>query len=131
MAVVVTAEDNTDLRRLLKRLFTRAGFAVWCASDGAAALELARTYRPDVVVIDLDMPRMTGLQLCEAIRADGGLADVPVAILSGSLAGAGLCGLWLKPFAAAELIDAVRTLAVGGPHGHHAASAVCPLAAGV
>jgi len=134
MAVVLIAEDDVDVRAVLERLFTRAGFTVLSAPDGAAALRIAASARPDVVLTDLDMPHMTGLQLCAAIRADPVLADVPVAILSGSLrpgdpraADAHACGAWLKPFATAELVAAVRDLLAAGCHDHHVTPARCPL----
>ena len=106
MAVLLIAEDNADVCSLLERLFTRAGFTVLTAPDGLVALRMAVQRRPDVVLSDLDMPGMTGLQLCRAIRRDPVLRDIPLAILSGSLlpgdtraAQAEVCGVMLKPFA--------------------------------
>lgn len=100
MSVMLIAEDSADIRLVLTRLFTRAGFTVLTAPDGATALQTAIEAHPDVVVTDLDMPAMTGLQLCQAIRADPHLHNVPVGILSGSLlpgdpraAAAQACGL--------------------------------------
>ncbi len=136
MAVVLIAEDNADVRAVLERVLTRAGLTVLAASDGRGAWQLATATPPDVVVTDLDMPGMTGLQLCAAIRADPVLADVPVAILSGSLrhgdprvAEARACGAWLKPFANAELVSAVQRLLAAGRHDHCAVSSACPLSA--
>lgn len=136
MAVVLIAEDNADVRHVLTRMFTRAGFTAWATSDGLAALRAARERQPDVVVTDLDMPGMNGLELCQAIRADPDLTDVPVGILSGSLqhgdpraADAHACGVWLKPFAGAELVSAVQALIDAGPHEHRGDRSPCPLAA--
>lgn len=135
MAVVLIAEDDTDVRYVLTRVFTRAGFTVLTAPDGAAALRTAIERHPDVVVTDLDMPGLTGVQLCQAIRADPRLRDVPVGILSGSLhpgdpraADAYACGVWLKPFVSDELVGAVRHLLTVGQHGHEHPSP-CPLSA--
>lgn len=86
MAVVFIAENDIDVNAVLERLFTRAGFTVLSAPDGRTALQIAARQQPDVVLTTLDMPGMTGLQLCAAIRADPVLADVPVAILSGFIA---------------------------------------------
>ena len=134
MAVVLIAEDDFDINAVLQRVFTRAGFTVLSAFDGRTALQIATRQHPDVVVTDLDMPGLTGLQLCAAIRADPELADVPVAILSGSLrhgdprAGdAQACGAWLKPFGNAELVTAVHNLLAAGRHAHGALASACPL----
>ena len=125
MAVLLIAEDDDDVCLALTRLFTRAGFEVLTAPDGASALRLAETQQPDVILTDLDMPALTGLQLCQAVRRHPELQDVPVAILSGSLqpgdprtAGANLCGVFLKPYGSSDLVAAVQRLAGMGRHGH-------------
>jgi len=86
MAVLLIADDDADLRTVFSVLFTRRGFTVLTATDGAHALRLARQHRPDVVLTDFDMPGMDGVQLCRALRDDPRLRTVPVALLSGSLA---------------------------------------------
>lgn len=135
MAVVLVVEDDIDVNAVLTRLFTRAGFMVLSAPDGATALQVALERRPDVVLTDLDMPGLNGLQLCQAIRADPVLACVPVGILSGSLrfgdpraAEVHACGVWLKPFASTALVSAVRDLLAAGRHDHGDLSP-CPLTA--
>jgi CheY-like chemotaxis protein len=133
MVTSLIAEDTDDVREVLQRLFTRAGFTVHTATDGQTALELARRHRPDVVLTDLDMPQLDGLQLCQAIRADPDLGDTPVAILSGGLtpgdprpADSKACGVWLKPFGNDDLIAAVHHLADVGHHRHHGTPTSCP-----
>jgi DNA-binding response OmpR family regulator len=59
MTVLLIAEDD-DISRILRRLFTRAGFTVLHAPDRTQALHLARQTRPDAVLTDLDMPGLTG-----------------------------------------------------------------------
>jgi CheY-like chemotaxis protein len=134
MAVLLIAEDDADVRTVLRIVLSRAGFSVHTADDGAAALDLARTVRPDVVLTDLDMPRMTGAQLCRAIRAEPALADIPVAVLSGRvqpgdprLDGAELCGVLTKPFGNAALVAAVRKLVDRGRHDHTGRPSECPM----
>jgi CheY-like chemotaxis protein len=136
MTVVLVAEDNDDIRFALTFVLRRAGFTVLEASDGIAALKLAVRERPDVIVTDLDMPRLTGLELCQAIRGHHELRDTPVAILSGSLrpgddraAEVRLCGVLLKPIANQDLVTAVERLAARGRHEHETALNTCPLAA--
>ncbi len=136
MAVLLIAEDNDDVCQVLERLFTRAGFTVLTAPDGMAALKTAVEKRPDVILTDLDMPGLTGLELCRAIRGHHELRDIPVAILSGSLmpgdsraVDAGLCGVMLKPFNNKDLLVAVQHLVTHGRHNHTAEPSPCPLTA--
>jgi CheY-like chemotaxis protein len=127
MTLILIAEDDDDIRTVLQRLFDHAGFKVLTAPDGRAALDAAREHHPDVVLTDLDIPHLNGLQLCQAIRHDPALADTPVAILSGGLqpgdprtADAYICGVLLKPFSKGQLITDVRRLAEAGHHPHQA-----------
>lgn len=134
MAVLLIAEDNADVCMVLDRLLTRAGFTVLTAPDGLTAWQLVVAERPDVVLTDLDMPGMTGLQLARMIRGHPDLADTPIAILSGSLhlgdpraVEAHLCTAMLKPFNSAVLVDAMRHLAEVGHHDHCGNASACPL----
>lgn len=115
--MIVVAEDHEDIRYVLRRALERAGHEVVTVEDGAAALDAVRLYHPDVVVTDVDMPRMTGLELCRAIRADADLRHIPVVLASGSLlpgdplaAEAGASATLLKPFLPAQLIECVTKL---------------------
>ncbi|MEV6350358.1 response regulator [Actinoplanes sp. NPDC051851] len=115
--MIVVAEDHDDIRYVLKRSLERAGHRVVVTSDGAAALEAVREHRPDLVVTDVDMPRMTGLDLCRAIRADDALRHIPVVVASGSLlpgdeqaSAAGASATLLKPFLPAQLLAVVAGL---------------------
>lgn len=112
MALIVVAEDHDDIRFVLKRALERAGHEVVATADGVAAWEAVRHRRPDIVVTDVDMPRMSGLELCRAIRADADLSDIPVLLASGSLMPGdgradevGASGTLLKPFMPAQLLD--------------------------
>lgn len=67
---VLVADDNLTFRSTLKRVMeTRGGFQVWEARDGEEAVELARALQPDLILIDLSMPRMDGLEAVRLIRA--------------------------------------------------------------
>jgi CheY-like chemotaxis protein len=120
--VIVVAEDHEDIRYVLQRALERAGHAVVTAVDGIEALAAIRQHRPDVLVSDLDMPRMNGLDLCRAIRADAGLRHIPVVLISGSLlpgdvraAEAGATATLLKPFQPAELLACVEQVMPDAP----------------
>ncbi|MBR5432546.1 MAG: response regulator [Bacteroidales bacterium] len=78
---MVIAEDNPEMLSLLKELFS-VQYQVFTASDGAKALELVSTEKPDLVLSDLMMPGMGGDQLCAAIKGDARLATIPVVLLT-------------------------------------------------
>jgi CheY-like chemotaxis protein len=118
--MIVVAEDHEDIRFVLKRALERAGHEVVTAADGAEALEAIRRYRPEIVVTDVDMPHMSGLDLCRAIRADADLRHIPVVLASGSLlpgdqraAEVGASATLLKPFLPAQLLACVTALLPG------------------
>jgi CheY-like chemotaxis protein len=115
--VIVVAEDHDDIRYVLKRSLERAGHRVVVAADGATALAAVKEHRPDLVVTDVDMPQMTGLDLCRAIRADDDLRHIPIVVASGSLmpgdrqaSDAGASATLLKPFLPAQLLDLIAAL---------------------
>lgn len=111
MALVVTAEDNEGVRLVVERSLRRAGHTVIATADGAQGLAAAREHHPDVVITDVDMPNMTGLELSRAIRDDPDLRHTPVMVVSGSIAlndprafDAGVTRIICKPFTPHELL---------------------------
>jgi len=115
-ARVLVADDNADMREYLTNLLRTSGYEVSAVTDGQRALEQIRAAVPDIVVSDVMMPRLDGLQLLAALRNDPRTAALPVLLLSaragqeasieGLLAGAD--DYLVKPFAAAELLARVR-----------------------
>jgi len=75
---VVVVDDDPDLRELLRHVFEHAGYAVTALEDGSVALDAIAATRPDIVVLDVEMPRMNGWQVLEAVRADTATAELPV-----------------------------------------------------
>ncbi|MFC7534877.1 SpoIIE family protein phosphatase [Actinoplanes sp. GCM10030250] len=116
VAKVLVADDNADMRDYLARLLRTAGHHVHAVRDGQEALESARANAYDLVVSDVMMPRLDGLQLLAALRADPRTAGMPVLLLSArageeaSIEGleAGADDYLVKPFSAAELLARVR-----------------------
>jgi CheY-like chemotaxis protein len=104
MAVLVTAEDDEDIRMLVTRSLRKAGHQVIAVADGREGLAAVRKHHPDAVITDIDMPYMTGLQLCREIRRDPELKHIPVVVVSGSLESsdtameAGVTAIVSKPF---------------------------------
>ena len=132
MALLVVAEDDTDIREIMVRVLRRAGHEVLDAPDGAAGLRAVREHRPDLLVSDIDMPIMTGVELALAVRADPATADVPVLFVSGSLSPgdvrpdeAGVTAVLLKPFLPRELVACVEKVLNDGHDGGRAPT-VCP-----
>ena len=81
---VVLAEDDRFLRRACETALTRLGISVLSAEDGDRALALVRSERPDLVLLDLLMPKMTGIEVLRALRKDEQTRGIPVLILSNS-----------------------------------------------
>ncbi|HUY90493.1 MAG TPA: SpoIIE family protein phosphatase [Pirellulales bacterium] len=80
--VALIAEDSRIQAKILERSLAQAGYAVQVACDGAEAIELARKQKPNVIISDIDMPRMNGYEFCRAVKQDPALCDVPVVLLS-------------------------------------------------
>jgi two-component system, chemotaxis family, sensor kinase CheA len=79
---IVVAEDSDTLRQLEKNILEAAGYSVRAAADGLEALEMIRAERPNLVISDIEMPRMNGLQLLAAIREAEDTRDIPVIFVS-------------------------------------------------
>ncbi|KUN80315.1 two-component system response regulator [Streptomyces bungoensis] len=113
---VLVVDDDAAIRRSLERGLALDGFAVRTAADGPEALAAIRRTPPDVLVLDVSMPGMSGIQVCARLRAEG--QDLPVLMLSAldetadRIAGlqAGGDDYLVKPFALQELVLRLRAL---------------------
>lgn len=116
--LVLIADDYEDLRELVKFWIERAGHRTLLAADGAQAFELACEHRPDIAILDVRMPKMTGHQVTEKIRAHAVLGEMPIVLLTASVRGQDQSrGLDLganayvnKPFDPADLLERVEAL---------------------
>ena len=79
---ILLAEDDRFLRRAAEAALKRAGFTVLAAADGEEALRMARAEKPDLVLLDLIMPKLQGFEVLKALKADPGTATIPVVVLS-------------------------------------------------
>jgi two-component system alkaline phosphatase synthesis response regulator PhoP len=83
--VVLIADNEPDIVELVRFELEREGYDVLRAANGMQALELAREHEPDLVLVDVHMPKLDGYEVTREIRADKRLKPVPVMILSGSV----------------------------------------------
>ncbi len=116
--IVLVVEDEADLVNLLRYHLSKAGFAVLTAGDGLTGLEIARTNRPDVVLLDLLLPHMDGYTVCKALKNSAETASLPIVVVTarGELDDR-IKGLELgaddyltKPFNLRELVLRIRAL---------------------
>ncbi len=116
--LVLVIEDEAKIAKLARDYLERAGFRVLTTADGTVGLATARHERPDMVVLDLNLPGMDGLDVCRAFRRD---SDVPIIMLTVRVDETdSLIGLELgaddyitKPFSPRELVARVRTVLRG------------------
>jgi CheY-like chemotaxis protein len=115
---IVVADDEANIRKLVTLTLKREGYEILEATSGDAALELIKAERPELAVLDVRMPGMTGLEVAKALSEDPETAAIPVVVLSASAqesemeAGlaAGATAYVTKPFAPAELAARVRSI---------------------
>jgi len=115
---ILSVEDTAGIRRLIRMTLEYMGFHVLEAADGAEGLAMARQHRPDLVLMDVRMPGISGLSACETMRSDSVLQGIPVVMLSSAdhqadidagLA-SGAKAYLVKPFQPVELIELVTRL---------------------
>jgi CheY-like chemotaxis protein len=118
---VLVVDDNKVIRQLIRVNLELEGFEVVTAADGAECLEIVQTVRPDVVTLDVVMPRLDGVRTAARLRSDPHTRHVGIVMVSaGSLPeGAGGPGgvdaYVAKPFEPAQLVETVRRLVRRGP----------------
>lgn len=119
---VLLVDDYADAVEVWELYLSAAGFTVATASDGLAGLESARTHVPDVVVMDLQMPGLSGLELARALKDDPRTRDVPLIAVSGNartspaeMRAAGFASLLVKPCDPEALVAAIRRVAAERP----------------
>ncbi|GAC1462669.1 MAG: hypothetical protein NVS2B16_01980 [Chloroflexota bacterium] len=82
MQCILVADDDDDIRRLIVFTLTRRGYMVLEADNGDMARDLIARERPDLVVLDVTMPQLSGIQVARALRADAQTAHIPIVMLS-------------------------------------------------
>ena len=82
MTKIVVADDDRMFRKAAETTLRRQGYAVTTASDGEEALQLIRSERPDIIVLDLIMPKLQGFDVLQVLKQDSLTAAIPVIVLS-------------------------------------------------
>jgi CheY-like chemotaxis protein len=118
-ATILLVDDDPDILRLLTMTLRPEGYRLLSATDGNAALEIARAERPDLLLLDWNMPGRNGLEVCRALRAesDADLHNVPVVLLTAQVGeedtavgfAAGVTDYVTKPFKPAHIRSRVHT----------------------
>ena len=113
---VLVVDDEPDVVTFIERTLKSEGFEVACAYDGIGALDLVSSEKPDLILLDIMMPMMSGYEVCEQIKANPETQHIPVICLSSAHTPdaraqslrVGALTLITKPFMPAELIAQVK-----------------------
>lgn len=122
MKTILYVEDNEFNRKIVRQLLTRTSYRLLEAVDGEAGVSTARGERPDLVIMDIQLPKMSGLDATRQLRADPVTADIPIIVITSfALAGdedkareAGAAAYLAKPYSPRELLQMIRQLAPEG-----------------
>ena len=117
--VILVVDDDAPILLLMRNLLREFGFDALSANNGQAALEQVRERKPDLILLDRNMPSMSGDEVLSLLRAQPSMAETPVLMLSGEpierdeIARIGATAAVLKPFDVPALMQTIRTY-VGG-----------------
>ncbi|GIJ52235.1 hypothetical protein Val02_91210 [Virgisporangium aliadipatigenens] len=118
MTAILIADDDEDIRDLVAFKLEAAGFDVTAVDNGLAALSEARVSPPDLVVLDVMMPGLSGIDVCRQLRAERSTAHLPIILLTARAQegdvqvgfGAGADDYVVKPFSPKELVSRVEAV---------------------
>lgn len=122
---ILVVDDEAHITHVVALKLRNAGFEVETAADGEEAMDLARERTPDLVITDLQMPYVSGLELCERLRAHGPTAQTPAIMLTArghalaenDLARTNIRLVLSKPFSPRHVLDQVNEILAGGALG--------------
>lgn len=119
-AVILYIEDNPQNMRLVRRMLSGGGYDILNASNGMEGIEVAQRERPDLILVDINLPDIDGIEVMKTIKADSNLAHIPIiALTANAMYGnreeyleAGCDGYLAKPISRRELLNTVSTFLV-------------------
>jgi two-component system cell cycle response regulator DivK len=119
---VLYVEDNEFNRKLVRDLLARTSYRLLEAGDGENGVATARRERPDVIIMDIQLPRMSGIDATRVLRADPATAHIPIIVITSfAFSGddqkakdAGATHYLAKPYSPRELLETIRRLAPEG-----------------
>ncbi len=121
---ILVIDDQADERAIQRAMLSHLGYTVNEAPDGESGLQRATEAPPDLVLLDIAMPRLDGFSVCRALRADERTSDVPVLLFTASVVGdldkqareAGADGVLLKPVDPHKVAEEIQRLIGPGRH---------------
>ena len=118
MAKILVVDDDIHATTLFRTILTAKGYDAFIVNDSAIAVQTADSTKPDLIILDLMMPGLTGFELCKLFRDDSGFANVPILIVSAKddpeskkqAMDLGATDYVIKPFNVDELLDLIKSL---------------------
>jgi DNA-binding response OmpR family regulator len=116
---ILIVEDEEDIIELLSAIFDDpGGYEVLCARDGEEAFRIAQLNNPDIILLDVILPKLNGYQVCKLIKSDPAMSHTKIIMLSGMVQNsdrrkareAGADGYITKPFSSTALVEKVEEL---------------------
>ncbi len=115
---ILIVDDEPNIVASLEYLMKKEGYEIAVATDGDAALSMAEQFHPDLMLLDVTMPKKSGFDVCETLRADAGFNDVRIVMLSAKCrdsdiakgTGLGADAYLAKPFSTKDLVAKVKSL---------------------
>ncbi|MDB4965574.1 MAG: two component transcriptional regulator, winged helix family [Myxococcales bacterium] len=123
-ATLLVVDDEPEINKLVARIFEKRGYVVHTAADGAEALAQVASKHPDLIILDLNIPKIDGWEVCRRLKSDAATSKIPIIMLTAAHAnvddahiglGLGADEYVAKPFVKAVLLYNVERL-LGRPH---------------
>jgi len=121
---VLIVEDNPLNMKLFGAMVAAQGFGVLQATNGPRGLSMAHQHRPDLIIMDVNLPGMSGLEVTQALKADEETRDIPIIVTTAyglrgddpAIRASGCDGFMAKPIAISEFLDVVECLMMRSLH---------------